>query len=240
MKKRVLIGILTGAIAVSVLFAGCAQANTGSESKTSAANATTATAKSTEKATTSATEKTTASEKSTESVTEQTTVKEDTTEFTVEETTTAATEVPTNASEEVPAEEATRTDGSILTKTEYSDKIWGMTMTFPESWQNNNIYVLNNNGSDGRSLTFVEKTNYDSDKKLGLIFKLKATSEPIEETNNDKNLGSFTDENGNTLYISVFTPSDVRANLLDETLTENYRKVFAQKDAALSSITFEN
>ena len=238
MKKRVLIGILTGALALSALFAGCSQANTNSDSEAATASTTAATAKATEKTTKAAGEKATDAEKTTESVTEQATVQEST-EFTVEETTTAATEAPTNAPEEAPAEEATRTDGSVLTKTEYRDAIWGMTMKLPETWQDN-IYVLNNSSSEGRSLSFVEKTNYDSGKEFGLIFKLQESDEPVEESNNTKAFGSFTNSAGNTVYISVFTPSDVRANILDEALAANYRNVFTQKDEALASITFEN
>ena len=37
-----------------------------------------------------------------------------------------------------------RTDGSILTNKGYIDTMWGMTMSFPESWQKDNILVLNN------------------------------------------------------------------------------------------------
>ena len=245
MKKRVMITILMGAFVVGALFTGCSKSDKISDSTTATENSTVVTTQSTtEKATqTTATEKATA--KTTEQTTSQNTTETTDTGFSVvtekptvpkEITTDIPTQAPTQAFVE---NETSRTDGSILTNTEYRDTLWGMTMTFPESWQNNNIVVLNNNGPDGRTLSFVEKSNYNSDKNLGLIFKLRVTTEPIDESNNEKNLGYFVDENGNTLYLSLFNTSDVRANLSDETLTENYRQVFRQKDDALSNITFD-
>ena len=133
-----------------------------------------------------------------------------------------------------------RTDGSILTNKGYIDTMWGMTMSFPESWQKDNILVLNNQGEKGRTLSFVEKTNYASNKNFGLIFRLEATYEPVEDNNNYKNLGSFTDANGRLWYLSIFTPSDVRADLSDKALTENYRQVFCQKNNAVASIFMYN
>ena len=87
-------------------------------------------------------------------------------------------------------------------------------------------------------MDFVEKTNYDSDQQFGLIFRLQVVSELMEDDNNYKNLGYFTNNNGDIVYLVAFIPSDVRANLLDETLTENYRQVFTEKDDVLDSITF--
>jgi len=237
MKKRVMITVLVGAFVVGALFTGCSKSDKVSD-------VTTATEASTTVATQSATE--TATEKATEQTTSQNTTETAATENT------AVTENPTDSEEptaDTPTEESTqaaeeetpysRTDGSILTNTEYRDTLWGMTITFPESWQNDNIVVLNNNSSDGRTLSFVEKSNYNADKNLGLIFRLRADTKPMEETNNDKNLGYFIDENGNTMYLSCFTTSDVRTNLEDETLADNYRQVLSQKDDALSSITFD-
>ena len=249
MKKRVMITILMGAFVVGALFTGCSKSDKVSDITTATEISTVVTTQSTtEKATqTTATEKATA--KTTEQTTSQNTTETTDTGFSVvtekptvpkEITTDIPTQAPTQTSTQAFVEnETSRTDGSILTNTEYRDTLWGMTMTFPESWQNNNIVVLNNNGSDGRTLSFVEKSNYNSDKNLGLIFKLRVTTEPIDESNNEKNLGYFVDENGNTLYLSLFNTSDVRANLSDETLTENYRQVFRQKDDALSNITFD-
>ena len=248
MKKRVMITILMGAFVVGALFTGCSKLDKISDSTTATENSTVVTTQSsTEKTTQTATEKATV--KTTEQTTSQNTTETTATEFSVvTENPTDSKEIPTDAPTQAPTQEPTqefveneisRTDGSILTNTEYRDTLWGMTMTFPESWQNNNIVVLNNNGPDGRTLSFVEKSNYNSDKNLGLIFKLRVTTEPIDESNNEKNLGYFVDENGNTLYLSLFNTSDVRANLSDETLTENYRQVFRQKDDALSNITFD-
>lgn len=227
MKKRVLIAVLAGAIAASVLFVGCSQSNNSDDSK-----------KAEETTTASVAETTADVEESTEAVTEAVTEAEteaETEQETLEEATEAETEATTSAAEETPVEEATRTDGSVLTTTEYRDAIWKLTMALPESWQDN-IYVLNNNGSEGRTLTFVEKTNYDSGKEYGLLFRLYESDKEIETTNNDRSLGSFTDDNGNTVYISIFTPSDVQANLLEEGLAENYSNVFKHKDEAISAI----
>ena len=227
MKKRVMITILMGAFVVGALFTGCSKSDKVSDITTATEISTVVTTQSTtEKATqTTATEKATA--KTTEQTTSQNTTETTDTGFSVvtekptvpkEITTDIPTQAPTQAFVE---NETSRTDGSILTNTEYRD------------------VVLNNNGPDGRTLSFVEKSNYNSDKNLGLIFKLRVTTEPIDESNNEKNLGYFVDENGNTLYLSLFNTSDVRANLSDETLTENYRQVFRQKDDALSNITFD-
>ena len=226
MKSRFLAGILTTVIVAGAIFTGCSQGNKAAESKTSSVTSTiSASEKATLKATENkkATEKTTASEKSTQAATQKVTQKP------VQKATQAST-----------PEVFLRTDGSILTKTGYTDKMWAFTMTFPESWQKNNILVLNNYDEKGRTLSFVEKTNYASNKNFGLIFRLEATEKPVESGNNYRSLGSFTDANGKLLYLSIFTPSDVRADISDEALTENYRQVFSQKDKALSSITFKN
>ena len=242
MKSRFLAGILATAIVAGAIFTGCSQGNKAAESKTSSVTSTiSASEKATSKATENkkATEKTTASEKSTQAATQKSTQK----------ATQAPTQAATQKVTQKPVQKATqastpevflRTDGSILTKTGYTDKIWAFTMTFPESWQKNNILVLNNHDEKGRTLSFVEKTNYASNKNFGLIFRLEATEKPVESDNNYRSLGSFTDANGKLLYLSIFTPSDVRADISDEALTENYRQVFSQKDEVLSSITFKN
>ena len=246
MKSRFLAGILTTVIVAGAIFTGCSQGNKAAESKTSSVTSTiSASEKATLKATENkkATEKTTASEKSTQAATQKVTQKP------VQKATQAPTQAATQKVTQKPVQKATqastpevflRTDGSILTKTGYTDKMWAFTMTFPESWQKNNILVLNNYDEKGRTLSFVEKTNYASNKNFGLIFRLEATYEPVEDNNNYKNLGSFTDANGKLLYLSIFTPSDVRADLSDKALTENYRQVFGQKNNAVASIFMYN
>ena len=64
-------------------------------------------------------------------------------------------------------------------------------------------------------------------------------SAPLE-SDNITNLGYFIDDNGNVLYLSRFSTSDVRADLSDETLTENYYEVFTDKEDVLSSISFDD
>ena len=152
----------------------------------------------------------------------------------------APTEQPTQLSAKATPEKAIGSARLVETPS-YTDDVLGVTFSMPE-WQNK-VYAKTEYNDGSYSLSFFEGSNLSAGLEkgydgMGFLFSI-FTSDAEAEGSVVYPAGTVT-MGGETVYLCYFKPTDVRFDIENELLTENYRELYQYQREYFESGVFRS